>query len=198
MCGPILCPPKKSPRPTRGVNFQSAEDQGNRDLNTEISEIEGNSFNTLGISTSIQDDSRVPGTGIVMKENLKENGLPLTEGKDISKGPSVLIGNPKGKLGQSSRLNNSERQRWASFAAGMVSEEDARIFNNDLRNRNKRRLIELDPENEEQDIRSTWEFGKVIGLQGNDSDMEGSLKKLDGQVSIANPLDKELMEDVSL
>lgn len=80
----------------------------------------------------------------------------------------------------------------------MISEEDIRAFNNDLRNKNKSRLTEFGPGNTVEDIRNTWEFGKLIGLSGNDAAMRESLKKLEAQVSNAKAVDKELSDEVSL
>lgn len=91
-----------------------------------------------------------------------------------------------------------EQKKWAYFAADMISEEDISSFNKDLRNKGKKWVSDADKGSVEEEARNTWEFGKFLGLRGNDGEMTRSLKKLDEQVSSAKIVGKEISEEVSL
>lgn len=75
----------------------------------------------------------------------------------------------------------------------MVSEEDIVAFNNDLRNKHK--IIVEEPGKTSEDARGIWDFGKKIGLSGDEETMIAGLMGLEPQVSPKDPLDKENLNE---
>lgn len=111
-----------------------------------------------------------------------------------------IVGQPvKGKESQrkkgDSKKEISGKNSWVDFAQGMLSNEDVRIFNNDMRNRNCR-IVEADMECPDSEPRRVWDFGKKIGLVGDDQTIESSLRKLDDQVRFPNQEGKEISENI--
>lgn len=131
-------------------------------------------------------------------QNPKTKCLLRPAGKDAKKGSPKNKSIVKRKGEQEKLKDGTEQMKWVEFACEMVSKEDIRAFNNDLRNKNKDRLLETGSGNSEEEIRNTWEFGKLNGLSGNDAAMRDSLKKLEVLVSDAKCADQELIDDVFL
>lgn len=105
-----------------------------------------------------------------------ESGREQRKKKEWKKGKSELTNSKKA----------AETQNWALFTQDMVSIEDIREYNKDMRNRSKKKGIEKEIVVVEDEIRKTWEFGKQLGLAGNDGDIMESLRLLQDQVSVRN------------
>lgn len=88
-----------------------------------------------------------------------------------------------------------EKQNWASFAKNMISEEDVRAMENDLRYRSKDIRSVLVSDSDRAEAVQTWKFGKQIGLQGKDEVMIENLQEIVGQVSSSNLMGKEILKD---
>lgn len=116
-----------------------------------------------------------------------------------------LIGTAKAKLKRirGSKVNScridsrreAEKQNWALFAENMILEEDVRALKNDLRYRSVGTVEREDTVIECSEAAQIWNFGKQIGLRGNESVMIRNLKKLDGQVSNLNLIGMESADD---
>lgn len=116
----------------------------------------------------------------------KVKGGQNTGGKEIKKKRNSKYESPK---------RRSEQQNWVDFAQDMVSKEDERAFNNDMRNRNCKIMDEL-VGSSEVEARKTWDFGKQIGLVGKDHEIVEALQQLDNQVSSLNNLGRESNDEV--
>lgn len=104
---------------------------------------------------------------------------------EIENGFARFKGKCPGKPKQDEAKKLGEKQNWAKFTQNMISEEDIRAFNNDLRNRNNRIVIEEISEAESGEARKIWDFGKKIGLLGSDKEMIRSLQMLEQQVDLS-------------
>lgn len=92
------------------------------------------------------------------------------------------------KVGMENRLPSANRDGWAEFASNMISEEDIRAFNNDLRNK---KMSMKDKSEAVEDARRIWNFGKKVGLSGNDSSIIDGILGMETQVSDREILGKE-------